>query len=139
MIQGKRKILFFILVVLIVSIGYAIYIWNEPRPIVENEKGIEINAKAIFDSFSNNELSATARYVDKAIVVTGVVGEVKKNQAGTTVVILESNDPIFGVNCTFKEDPGPIQKGSTITFKGFCKSFLSDVYITEGILVKKNS
>jgi hypothetical protein len=139
MSAGKRKILFFIALVLFVTIGYGLYVWNKPRPTVEDETGIEMSAVAIFDSFTNNEAKATAIYVDKAIVVTGVVEEVKKNQQGSTVVILKSNDPIYGVNCTFKEDPGTLQKGSTITFKGFCKSFISDVYITEGILLKKSS
>src|SRR5206468_716578 len=108
------------------------YVWNMPRPKVEDKKGIEIDAIALFDSFSVNENRATAKYVDKAIQVTGVVEEVKKNQSGNTVVILQSKDPFYGINCTFKMDPGTIQKGSTITFKGFCKSFNGDVYITEG-------
>jgi|KBSSwiStaDraftv2_1062776.scaffolds.fasta_scaffold2634047_1 hypothetical protein len=139
MFKGRRKIWVIFFVLVLAGISYGLYVWNKPRPIVEDETGIEMSAIAIFDSFTNNETKATSMYVDKAIVVTGVVEEVKKNQAGTTVVILKSSDPIFGVNCTFKEDPGPIQKGSTITFKGFCKSFLSDVYITEGILLKKSS
>ena len=58
------------------------------------------------------------------------------NQAGETVVYLQSSDPVFGVNCTFKEDPGAIEKGSTITFKGICTGFLSDVVLTGGIMVK---
>ena len=139
MFKGRRKILVIFFALVLAGISYGLYVWNKPRPTVEDETGIEMSAIAIFDSFSNNETRATAMYVDKAIVVTGIVEEAKKNQQGNTVIILKSNDPIFGVNCTFKEDPGPIQKGSTITFKGFCKSFLSDVYITEGILLKKSS
>jgi hypothetical protein len=136
--KSRKKIIFGIIALLILAgVGYGLYVWNMPRPQVENEKGIKITAMAIFDSFTNNESKATAMYVDKAVQVTGIVEEVKKNQSGNTVVILQSKDPLYGVNCTFKEDPGPIQKGSTITFKGFCKSFLSDVYITEGIIVKK--
>jgi hypothetical protein len=50
---------------------------------------------------------------------------------------LKSSDPIFGVNCTFKNDPGPLQKNSTITFKGVCTGYLSDVIINQGIIVKK--
>ncbi len=132
-----KNILLLLLLVVVIAAVYGIYEWNKPRPQVEEQKGIEITAMALFDSFTNNETKATAAYVDKAMQVTGVVEEVKKNQAGETVVILKSNDPVFGINCTFKNDPGEIQQGSTITFKGFCKSFLSDVIITEGVLVKK--
>lgn len=131
-----KAVLWIFLAAVLVGVGYGVYVWNKPRPQVEDQKGIEITAMALFDSFTNNETKANAAYVDKAMQVTGVVEEVKKNQAGETVVILQSSDPLFGINCTFKQDPGAIEKGSTITFKGFCKSFNSDVYITEGILIK---
>jgi hypothetical protein len=103
---------------------------------VTKEKGIQITAAAIFDSFSNNEQSANVQFLNKAIEVNGKVSDVKKNQAGETVVYLQSDDPVFGVNCTFKQDPGTITKGSTITFKGICTGYLSDVIINEGIMVK---
>ena len=131
-----KNLLVFLLMIVLIGVGYGVYVWNKPRPQVEDQKGIEITANALFDSFTNNETKATATYVDKAMQVTGIVEEAKKNQAGETVIILQTSDPVFGINCTFKQDPGVIEKGSTITFKGFCKSFNSDVYITEGILVK---
>ena len=65
------------------------------------------------------------------------MAEVKKNQDSNTVVVLKTSDPIFGVNCTFKEDPGALQPGNNITFKGICTGFISDVVINEGVLVKK--
>jgi len=101
-----------------------------------NEKGIEITAIAIYDSFTTNENSANIRYLNKAIEVTGEVTEVKTNQSGQAVVYLKSNDDVFGVNCTFKENPGNLKKGSVITFKGICTGYLSDVIIDQGILVK---
>lgn len=132
------KKIFFIVVLAFVLTGllYAYYVWNKPARDVSSEKGIQITAVAIFDSFTNNEQSANERFLNKAIEVTGTVNDVKKNQAGETVVYLQSSDPVFGVNCTFKEDPGVINKGSTITFKGICTGFLSDVVLTGGIIVK---
>ncbi len=136
--KKKWKIIIILVsIAFIAGIGYALYILYMPERDVRDEKGIEITAVAIFDSFTNNENKANAAFLNKAIQVTGVVTNVKKNQAGQTVVILESGDPVFGVNCTFKEDPGAIQNGSTISFKGICTGFLSDVVINEGILLKK--
>ena len=133
-----RKKVFLILLILIIGVGsiYAFYVWNKPARDVSQEKGIQVTAVAIFDSFNNNEQSANALYLNKAVEVTGVVTNVKKNQAGETVVYLQSDDAVFGVNCTFKQDPGAIQKGNTITFKGICTGYLSDVILNEGILVK---
>lgn len=120
-----------------VGVAYGFYMWFKPHRDVTNEKGIEITAQAIFDSFSNNESNANALYLNKAIQVTGEITEVKKNQSGEVVVYLKSKDPIYGVNCTFKNDPGLLQKNNTITFKGICTGYLSDVVINEGVIVKK--
>jgi len=135
--RNKKRIILTIVVAIIIAVaGYAYYIWNKPARDVTKEKGIQITAIAIFDSFSNNEESANAQFLNKAIEVTGTVSDVKKNQAGETVVYLKSDDPVFGVNCTFKQNPGAIKKGNTITFKGICTGYLSDVVINEGIMIK---
>ena len=135
--RGIKKIIFVVILLVILScVGYGIYLWNKPPRDVTKEKGIQITAVAIFDSFSNNEQAANARFLNKAIEVTGKVSDVKKNQAGETVVYLQSDDPVFGVNCTFKNDPGAIAKGNTITFKGICTGYLSDVILNEGVMVK---
>lgn len=136
MTTGKKYFLAIIVVVAASCLAYAYYIWNEPARDVSNEKALTITATALFDSFTSNEQSANAQYLNKAIEVTGIVTNVKKNQAGETVVYLQSDDPVFGVNCTFKEYPGTIQKGNTITFKGICTGYLSDVILNEGILIK---
>lgn len=135
----KRKRKYFLAVILVVFLGgfgYALYVWNKPARDVTNEKGIHITAIAIFDSFSNNEQAANISFLNKAIEVTGKVTNVKTNQAGKTVIYLQSNDPVFGVNCTFKQDPGKINKGDNITFKGVCTGYLSDVVLNEGVIIK---
>lgn len=137
MFKGSRKILTVITVLLLAAVGYGLYVWNKPQRNVQDEKAVPIAATAIFDSFTVNETKANELYLNKAIQVTGEVSEVKKNQDGQAVVYLKSTDPVFGVNCTFKEDPGPLEKGTTITFKGICTGYLSDVIINQGIIVKE--
>jgi tRNA_anti-like len=132
-----KIILTLIALIFVAGVSYALYIWYMPARDVTNEKGIEVTATAIYDSFANDESKANSLYLDKVIQVTGEIAEVKKNQAGQTVVILKSDDPIFGVNCTFKNDPGVLHKKDAITFKGICTGFLSDVVINQGIIVKQ--
>jgi hypothetical protein len=54
------------------------------------------------------------------------------------VVDFKTSDPLVMINCTFKEDPGTLQPGQTITFKGICTGYIPDmnVVINEGVLVK---
>lgn len=113
---------------------YTFYIWNKPRRDVTKEQGIKIKAVALFDSFTNNENAANNSFLNKSVEVTGEVTTIKTNQAGETVVYLKSTDPVFGVNCTFKQMPGKIGKGTVISFKGICTGFLNDVILNEGIL-----
>ena len=135
--KSKRNIVLLIFAAAIFgAAGYGYYVWNKPARDVTEEKGLQISAVAIFDSFTVNENRANALYLNKAIQVTGTVTEIKNNQAGETVIYLQSNDPVFGVNCTFKENPGALTKGGTITFKGVCTGFLSDVIINQGVIIK---
>ena len=135
--KSKRKIVLIVIAAAIFGgAAYGFYMWNKPARDVTEEKGIQITAIAIFDSFTVNENRANALYLNKAIQVTGEVTEIKTNQAGEPVVYLKSNDPVFGVNCTFKENPGAIVKGSTITFKGICTGFTADVVINRGVIIR---
>ena len=134
----KKWGLVFIIIGLLIAagLGYVYYLWNKPARDVADEEAIKITAVAIFDSFTNNEQAANRLYLNKAIEVTGKVTSVQKKQAGKAVVFLQSDDPVYGVNCTFKKDPGTIDNNSIITFKGICTGYLSDVIINEGIRVK---
>lgn len=132
-----KRVLLIVAVIFIAAVSYGLYVWFKPTRDVTDEKAIAISANAIFDSFSINENRANELYLNKAIQVKGKVSKALKNQSGQAVVYLETNDPVFGVNCTFKEDPGPLEKGTTIEFKGICTGFLSDVIINQGIIVKE--
>lgn len=133
--QPKKIVLIIFPIVLLVGFCYVFYVWNKPARDVAHEEGIRITATAIFDSFSNNEEAANILFLNKAIEVSGTVTEVKVNQAGESVIYLKSGDPVFGVNCTFKQKPGNISKGDNIIFKGICTGYLSDVIINDGILI----
>ncbi len=135
-----NKVIKIILVLAILAIvaffGAKWYLRSKPARDVTKEQGIQVTAQQIFDEFSTNETEANKKYLNKAIQVSGEVAEARKNQDNKTVVVLKTSDPIFGVNCTFKDDPGNIQAGQNITFKGICTGFISDVVINEGVLIK---
>jgi len=133
----RRKTVGLITLLFLAVISYGLYVWYKPTRDVTDETAIKIAAPAIFDSFVLNETKANQLYLNKAIEVTGEVAEFKKNQSGQSVVYLKTSDPMFGVNCTFKTDPGFLTKGSTITFKGICTGYLSDVIINQGIIVNQ--
>ena len=133
------KILLILIGIGIVTGGIIVYkIYTKPHRDVTKEEGVQLSAQSLYDAFKTNEAEANTKYLDKAIQLTGEVGAVSKNQDGNTVVDFKTNDPLVVINCTFKTDPGTLQPGQTITFKGICTGYIPDanVVINEGVLVK---
>lgn len=119
-------------------IAAAIATWMylyKPNRSVTNEKGIEITAVQLVKEFQESEAGANAKYLDKAMQVTGTVSKVEKNQEGQTTVLISSEDAMTGVYCTLKE-ASDIVVGSVITIKGFCSGMLSDVRIREAVVIE---
>src|ERR1700741_2326012 len=100
-----RNRIILLLGVIVLAVGaYVFYLFNKPHRDVEDEKALAVTADQIFSDYTANEKAANAKYLNKAVEVSGTVQDVKKNQEGRTVVYLKTADPVFGVNCTFKED-----------------------------------
>ena len=140
-INMKKNLLIFALIAAIVGgIGIWYFIFYKPTHFKRNvadEQAITITAKDIVKNFQANEDSANKLYLNKALAITGEVIEAKKNQDGKPTVTLKSDDSFSNIYCTLKDDAGQIQGGTTITVKGICTGFLSDVVIIDAIIVKK--
>lgn len=133
----KKNIFVLFGILLLFGIIYGIYEWNKPMRDVSDEKAISISANALYNDYVMDEAASNTKYLNKALEVNGKVTDVKKNDAGATFVILQSADPMFGVNCTFKDEPTGIAVGQTITIKGFCTAYLDDVIINQAILINQ--
>lgn len=133
----KRSLIFFILFSVVVAAMFLFFVkWNKPHENVKNQPGISMNARELFGAFAENEQLATKTYNGKVIEVSGVVSALETNQEGKTTVQLQSNDPIFGVNCTMEKDQ-EIKQGETVTIKGVCSGFSTDVILIRCYLIKK--
>lgn len=117
-----------------ILIGYKEY--YKPQRSVENEVAIAVTAVRLFTEFEANEAKANSKYLNKAVLVTGIVSEMSFNQSGSMVIILASDNPMFGVSCTMEEKPQGLVKGETVSIKGICTGYLSDVVVTRGIVSK---
>lgn len=110
--------------------------WNKPHENVEAITGIKVNAVDLFQAFSENERQATETYNGKVIEVTGTVAAVEKNQEGKTILQLQSNDPLFGINCTMEQETD-VKQSETVTIKGVCSGFTTDIILIRCYLIKK--
>ncbi|MDI9364159.1 MAG: hypothetical protein QM541_04345 [Flavobacterium sp.] len=104
---------------------------------------IKVTAKDLVKEFLANEQAAYQKYTGKnkatgKDIIVEVTGEIisDKLSEGYHVITLKSDDAFSSVACTLREYNGEIMNG-TITIKGLCTGFLSDVNIIEAIIVKQ--
>jgi hypothetical protein len=137
---ANRKIpisLFFKLagVTLFIGIIVVISMYYKPHRSVESEQAIVIDARQLFLEYETDESLANTKYLNKAVEVTGTVAEITINQNNKTVLLLETSNPMFGVSCTLESDNSNVEIGSSVSIKGICTGYLSDVVITQGIVI----
>ena len=131
----KPVIKIFLFSVLAIFLFLIVYLYNKPGRDVEKETAISISAVQLFKTYAENEVNANKIYLDKAIDVHGTVSDFNKNQQGQTVIILQTDDPMFGVACTLKSNNSPpLTKGSKIKLKGICSGFTNDVVLRDCII-----
>jgi len=107
-----------------------------PRRNVSKEKAVyTLEAKQLISDFKNDESAATAKYIDKAIVVKGEIKIIRTLDNHSMVFSLE--DEMEGVSCTIdsadvvtnESKLAALTKGSTGTFKGRCSGMLMDIQV----------
>jgi tRNA_anti-like len=131
--MSKKNILIAVILMILFGLGsLALYIFFKPHRSIEYEATVTVSADSLMAAYTRDETSANTLYLDKALVVSGEIAELKTNQAGQTVVILKTGDPISGIVCTIKEKPAkPLQIGQQVLIKGFCSGFIADVVLRD--------
>jgi len=137
----KKKLL---IVILILAIGSGIFVylqWNKPHRDPEKEKGLAVSAEQLFNDYEQNETTANGQYLNKTLEISGIVIDKGQNQEGTPTLMLEAGRPMSGVQLTFnikfKDKLADLNVGDKIVAKGICTGFLTDVIITDAVLLEK--
>jgi len=136
-----KKILTPLLLLVLAAAGYGWYAFNKkPADVRQQSADMEIKAKDLLQLFQQNEAAANARYVDKVIVVSGVVLSMQTDAEGKTTLSLDTGDPMATVTCSFYNEETAalkqINKGNPVRVKGICTGMLSDVILNKCSLVK---
>ncbi|HEX5171225.1 MAG TPA: hypothetical protein VFW11_18745 [Cyclobacteriaceae bacterium] len=122
-------------ILLVTIIVYNLY--NKKHRSIDDEEYTSISAAQLFDAFEANEANANKMYLDKVVAVTGIVQDVTTNQSGDMIIVLVTNNPLFGVSCTLESKATSVSPGKEVTIKGICTGYLSDVILTNAKLVER--
>jgi len=132
-----KRILILTIVAVLIGVGTGIYLWHMPPKKVENSIGIDISAVALAKEYTTDEKRADGKYLNKAIKVSGTISEIEKNQEGGLMIILQTDDPMAGVQCTLRDKGATPAKGQNIVVKGFCSgNGITGVSLTDCIITK---
>jgi hypothetical protein len=134
----KNKII--IAIALIATIAFSVYYYvfvysSQHRRQVQSETGIVITSDSLVAKYQADEKLANSLYLNKAVVVTGILLSIDKNQEGKTTIVIGRSDSFSNVSVTMINTTPITQKvGESITIKGLCTGALSDVVITDGVV-----
>ncbi len=131
-----RIVLWVFVIGLIAAFSSIYYVFNMPRRNLAKENAVySLEAKQLISDFKKDEASSNAKYLDKAIAVTGEIKSIRTLDNHSMVFSLE--DSMEGVSCTvdsadvvvYSSKLSAVKIGSKAAFKGRCSGMLMDIQV----------
>lgn len=127
------------ILLIIAAILYYVFIYAaQYKRNVNDEKAIVVSAVELVYAYNNNESEANAKYLNKALLIEGLIKEVGQNQEGKTTITIDGANDFSAVFCTLKEVNTTVEVNKKVSLKGVCIGFTSDVVITDAYIQSKN-
>jgi hypothetical protein len=124
--------LFVVLFIAISAILGGLIMYNKKHKDTSKAKpDFVVTAVSLQKEFEDNEITASARYINKIIEVSGKIGSIVQADSSNLNVSLVTGNDMSSVICTlhsrgFNTDLKP---GDKITLRGECSGFLMDVLL----------
>ncbi len=130
-------ILIVVLVVASISLNYKLKNTNVD---IESADAISITSDNLYNEYDKDSTVSKLKYLDKILLVKGIVNSVSINQLNQKVVQLKTSVDGAFVNCTFDKvsEDSNIHSGDYLQLKGICKGIgesdkdlgiIGDVYL----------
>ncbi len=146
----KSKIFKLIVVIAVIGIAYAAYMWFMPHRNIQSTKAFAtMESTALVNEFLEDKAKANDLYLDsegesKVLIISGKVASISKDQLGQQVVLLKDDSEKMGVSCTFTLDSNTqvdkIKVGDSVKIKGVIRSgaeYDEDLDLSENVIVEK--
>ncbi len=124
--------LFVVFFIALITILAALILYNKKHPDTAKVKpDFIVTATALQKEFEDNEATASVRYINKILEVTGTIISVTPADSTHMNISLKTGSEISSVICTFPGigDPSKFKTGEEITLHGECSGFLMDVLL----------
>ncbi len=130
-----------LILVAIAAGGFAWWIFHKPHRNINTEIAVTIGTNDLLDAFKKNEKTASTKYTNKVLELTGIVKEASKNDAGNWVINIENSTQTGSITVAFSALKDTIQAFDSIAYKGICAGYFPEdnsVVINEAVLLFKS-
>ncbi len=130
-----------LILVAIAAGGFAWWIFHKPHRNINTEIAVTIGTNDLLDAFKKNEKTASTKYTNKVLELTGIVKEASKNDAGNWVINIENSTQTGSITVAFSALQDTIQAFDSIAYKGICAGYFPEdnsVVINEAVLLFKS-
>jgi len=135
------KIALFVVVFIAISgILAALYLYNlKHTDMAKAKPDFIITATALQKEFEENEVSASSKYNNKILEVTGFLESLTQADSSNLSLSIKTSNDMSSVICTFATipDPSKLKTGDEITIRGECSGFLMDVLLNNCAIILK--
>jgi hypothetical protein len=100
-----------------------------------------LTATVLQKEFEDNEKTASAKYINKIIEVSGSISSVTKSDSSNVNISLKTGSDLSAVSCTLTSntDASLFKIGDDIVLRGECEGYLMDVQLKNcAKIMKKN-
>ena len=137
-----KQIVLGIITLIIVALVYATYLYYKPHKNIETAKeDVAVTAPNLYAEYTNNEYMANEKYLDKLILVTGIIDEKSIDESKNVNLYLNVASDAFGkVSCNFNRSDGAkalnYKQGMQVKVKGICTGYMMDVVLNKCVIVE---
>ncbi|MEI6049129.1 MAG: hypothetical protein WCS03_09555 [Bacteroidota bacterium] len=132
--------LFVVIFIALSAILAALYMYNlKHTDMAKAKPDFVISATVLQKAFEDNETTASAKYINKIIEVSGKISSLKPADNNIVSISLLTESDLSAVICTFPAiaDPSIFIIGNEITLRGECSGFLMDVLLNNCAVITK--
>lgn len=113
------------LFVIIAAIATGVYLWNKPhRNIEKSKEDFAISAIDFYTEYSTDENNSNTKYLNKIIIVSGIITELQIENTEEPTVALKTSDESMTISCGFDKkwinDLKILKIGAEVKIKGKC-------------------
>lgn len=138
-----KYIIGIILIAILAGAGIGLKMFFKPHAEISKLNiDFQVNASELMNEFQQNEATATTKYSEKVLEITGKFVAKNKLENGTDILVLE--DEMQGISCQLdsvwaKRNQATIQAlvtGQPVKIKGICKGYLMEIKVSPAVIVK---